>query len=528
MTLSATDFELLLQANRILSSKLRTDDVLQAVMELATKVVRAEASSLLLLDAATNELYFDVALGSAKDAVKQIRLKVGEGIAGWVANERRPLIVNDVSQDKRFSGKADKSTSFKTKSILAVPLLAKGRLVGVVEALNKEMNGIFSDQDREAFEVFASQAAVAIENARLFSEVTREREKLHTVFAQMSDGVILLDFAARVLLINDAASRLLGMPREKAEGNVFDDKLLTGFQFSVPLAEVIASKNKVTEIDITRRAVKDLTLGALVMRLAPDDHGQENGFLVMLRDLTEERRGEMLKRNFLSLISHKLKTPLTVILGYAPMLRMQTDNLNDAQKKAVKAIGEQGEHLNGLVDKLLRFTIVESESLDRKIEPKELEPLVAEAVKAIAPDQEHGSVNVDVTASVRSVPSLMVDGNLMVEVFKNVIENAIKFNDKPKKEISITAEKKNGSVLIHIHDNGVGIPPEEREKVFQKFYQVENSFTGQIPGAGLGLALCKKVVEAMGGTISIESTIGVGTDVVLSLPEKKRGPAVAC
>src|SRR6476646_743269 len=103
MALSASDFELLLQANRILSSKLDVNDVLQAVLELATKVVRAEASSLLLLDERTNELYFDVALGTAKDSVKQIRLKVGEGIAGWVAKERTALIVNDVSKDRRFT-----------------------------------------------------------------------------------------------------------------------------------------------------------------------------------------------------------------------------------------------------------------------------------------------------------------------------------------------------------------------------------------------------------------------------------------
>src|SRR5687768_7140797 len=102
MTLSATDFELLLQANRILSSKLAVNEVLQAVMELATKVVKAEASSLLLLDEKKNELYFDVALGSVKDSVKEIRLKVGEGIAGSVAKERKALIVNDVSKDRRF------------------------------------------------------------------------------------------------------------------------------------------------------------------------------------------------------------------------------------------------------------------------------------------------------------------------------------------------------------------------------------------------------------------------------------------
>ena len=111
MSVTIKDFELLLQANRILSSKLEVDDLLQAVMELATRVVKAEAASILLLDEKTNELYFDVALGEAGEEIKQIRLKVGEGLAGWVAEHKEPAIVNDVKSDPRWSGKAGTSIS---------------------------------------------------------------------------------------------------------------------------------------------------------------------------------------------------------------------------------------------------------------------------------------------------------------------------------------------------------------------------------------------------------------------------------
>lgn len=528
MTLSASDFELLLQANRILSSKLDAAEVLQAVMELATKVVRAEASSLLLLDASTNELYFDVALGSAKESVKQIRLKVGEGIAGWVAKERQPLIVNDVTKDQRFTGKVDKSTSFVTHSILAVPLISKGKLIGVVEAINKELNGLFTDQDREAFEVFGSQAAVAIENSRLFSEVTREKEKLNTVFAEMSEGVILVDGCSMVTLLNGAAGRFLGWPADKVTGKKFSLDLFPDFESTEKIADLSKLNEKLTSLELTRRVGKDLVLSALLLRLQPDEKGQYQGHLVILRDVTDEKRGEMLKRNFLSLISHKLKTPLTVIIGYAPALVSKMENLDPMQKKAVKAISEQGEHLSGLVDKLLRFTIVESETVNRKMEMKSLAEIVVEAVTAVEYLVEEKAVQLKVEASLKSLPLVSLDENLMVEVFKNLIENAIKFNDKPKKTVIIGADEANGNVTVRVTDNGVGIPPEEREKVFQKFYQIENSFTGQVPGAGLGLALCKKVVEAMGGKISLDSEIGKETTVSISLPGKKHSRPQAC
>ncbi|MCG3206005.1 MAG: Adaptive-response sensory-kinase SasA [Elusimicrobia bacterium] len=517
MSLSQSDFELLLQANRILSSKLDATDVLQAVMELATKVVKAEASSLLLLDEIKNELYFDVALGSVGPSVKQIRLKVGEGIAGWVAKERRPLIVNDVSADPRFSSRVDKSTRFQTKSILAVPLEAKGKLIGVVEALNKEHDGQFSSQDQEVFEIFGSQAAIAIENARLFSEVTREREKLNTVFSEMSDGVMLLDAERRILLINASATRLLGLVPEKTVGETFQAGLLPDFNSTPPLEEVFSKKDHLHEVEWVRRAGKDLVVSALFVHLEPDEKGTEQGTLIMMQDVTEEKRGEMLKRNFLSLISHKLRTPLTVILGYGPLLSSDTSKMTEGQKKAIHAICAQGQHLSGLVDKLLRFTLVESDSFEKKMAPCSLEPLLHEAIKTGVEEGLEEKIKVDV--SLASLPKISADPALLREVFKNLLENAFKFNDKPDKKILVDAKEQGDFVTLHVTDNGVGIPPEEQEKVFQKFYQVENSFTGQVAGAGLGLAFCKKVMEAMRGSILLESEIGKGTRVTLKFPK---------
>ncbi len=528
MTISTADFELLLQANRILSSKLDIAEVLQAVMELATKVVRAEASSLLLLDEAANELYFDVSVGGASASIKQIRLKVGEGIAGWVAKERQPLIVNDVSKDDRFAGKVDKSTSFITRSILAVPLVSKGKLIGVVEAINKEMSGEFSDQDRESFEVFAGQAAVAIENARLFTEMTQEREKLSTVFREMSDGILLLNAQGRVVLANAAASRWIGLKVDAIVGRLWNADLFAGFQVTPLLVSLERTKERLTSYQLSRHAVKDLYLGAVLLRLEGDDPKNVTGGLVILRDETEERRGDRLKSNFLSLISHKLKTPLTVIVGYAPLLQAKMDNMTESQKKAVTSIAEQGDHLNNLVDKLLKYTTVESESLERHLELRNIAPLVEQALQSLDVLLETPSIRVVVDPSVQGLPPVMADAGMLTDVFKNVIENGVKFNDKKEKKITVGGEVGDGYVTLWIEDNGIGIPSEEREKVFLKFYQIENSFTGQIPGAGLGLALCKKIIESMYGRIDIDSTLNVGTRVLIRMPQKKKPTVAAC
>ncbi|MBI5555846.1 MAG: HD domain-containing protein [Elusimicrobia bacterium] len=163
------ELSMLLEINKIIISTLDLDKLLNLIMNLASKVVHSEASSLMLMDEDSQELYFDVALGEKGEQVKQIRIKTGEGIAGHVAQTGLPLIVNDVSKDSRFAAKFDDSTQFKTKSILCVPLKVKNKIIGVMEAINKD--GSFDMDSQYILEVFASQAAVAIDNAQLFKKL---------------------------------------------------------------------------------------------------------------------------------------------------------------------------------------------------------------------------------------------------------------------------------------------------------------------------------------------------------------------
>ncbi|MGQ9631256.1 MAG: GAF domain-containing SpoIIE family protein phosphatase [bacterium] len=170
----------LMEVSTIVNSTRELDELLDLVMELSKNVLKAEASSVLLIDEKSQELYFESALGEKANAVKSIRLKMGEGIAGWVAKEGKPLLVSDVTKDPRFYKKADEKTKFQTKSILCVPLRTKKRIVGVVEVLNRlESAGgpAFTEEDIPFFTALAHQSAIAIENAILYREVA-EKERL--------------------------------------------------------------------------------------------------------------------------------------------------------------------------------------------------------------------------------------------------------------------------------------------------------------------------------------------------------------
>ncbi|MFB0525986.1 MAG: ATP-binding protein [bacterium] len=524
---------LLLDANRVLTSTLDLDRLLKVIMGQAKRVVNAEASSLMLLDEAKKELFFDVTVGGKGEKLRQIRLKLGEGIGGWVAKEGKPLMVTDARKDPRFFVKADEVTKFKTKSILCVPLRIKERIIGVTEAINQVGRGYFIDEDREIFEAFASQAAIAIENARLFQNIKREKEKIEAVFSGMGDGAIVTDAEMNLVMLNSSAKNFLGIGKRDYLGKKIFQVIRQFRAFSRwepkkasipgrPLAEFLTKEDRVTTFDLVRRKPKTLVLSGIATRIV-DEENKVVGYVMIIRDVTSERKEEYLKASFVSSITHKLKTPLTCIDGYLPVLREKErlSKLDKVGKDAVRIIDSQGKRLYRLIDELLGFSVLESESLGLARGKENLRSIVEMSLKKIASVIRGKGAKIVVRNSVDKVPPLLVDKEKVQEVIQNLVENAIRFNNKKEKRVEISARRLKGEKFIgvEIKDNGPGIPSEEREKIFSKFYQIEESFTGQVEGAGLGLAVVKQVVEAHGGKVGVESRPGRGSKFFFTLPK---------
>ena len=504
---NAQTLELLLEVGRLLSSKLELGELLTTVIELSARVVDAESASLLLLDEKTNELYFDVALGLSPETSK-MRLPLGAGIAGTVAQSRKPETINAVRADPRWSPAMDRQSGFVTRSILAVPMLLKGRLVGVLEAINKK-GGDFSEPDLRALEAFASQAAVAIDNARLFASLKEERFKLSTVFAQMTDGAVLTDAKGTVLLANAAAKGFFGTePTALAEG-------LKEMTITPSLKELIYGEAAVADFAAVRKEPILLVLEGRVTR-AP--LGESEGRLFVFRDRTENFRQEKLKRTFLSLISHKLRTPLAAVTGFADILMDEIDPAaNPMITKAVRTIRSQGAKVSELVDKLLSYTTIESPDTQLNIEAFSLDEAVASATEALREKLDERAAKVDAPATKITING---DKRLVTEALKNLIDNAIKFNPKPSPIAVVRAEAAGEWATVTVADMGPGIPPEDLEKVFSRFHQVEKDFTGQQDGMGLGLAFVRKVSQLHGGEAVLRSKLGTGSEVTMTLPRR--------
>ncbi len=513
------DLEILLEAGNLLAAKLDLSELLTTIMKLAARIVDAETGSLFLVDERTQELYFHVALGLPPEVAK-IRLKMGQGIVGVTAQEGKPQIVNDVSQDPRWSRKVDKDSGFVTRSILAVPVLLKGRLIGVVEAINK-VEGIFTPRDVRIFEAFAAQAAVAIDNARLFASLSEEKAKLSTLFDEMTDAAVLCDGEGKVLLANGAARKFF--PGGGGEGFSLEEAF-AGLDVSPSLVSVLHAPGGTAAFEAVRKAPQLLVLSGTASRL---EHAGISGSgpagsacVLVFRDETEARREEGLKRSFLSLISHKLKTPLVSINGYGQLLEEEFQGKAGAEVHAMAAhtISEQGAKLSELVDRLLDFTVLEGlDSTESSPRLFAVEGFFSEVVTGMEPwlKAHSGEAQVEACAGLQAYG----DPALLKEALRSLIENAVKFTPSAPKAVFLAAARTpEGEVELRVRDTGPGIPPEERDKIFQKFYQIDSSFTGQVEGWGLGLALVKAIAQKHGGTVRLESAPGSGSTFILALP----------
>jgi len=515
---SQESLEMLVIVSRLLSSKLEIAELLMTIMRLASRVVGAERASLYLLDEKTHELYFDVALGLPED-VQKMRFKLGEGIAGTCATEGRALIINDVANDPRHTQKVDNKSGFVTRSLLTCPMIIKGKVIGVVQAINKS-DGDFVMADQNNFEAFASQAAIAIENSRLFSSVKEEKRKLEIVFKRIKEGAILTTLEGEIIILNNSAKLYLEYEKYKFT-NI--SQALENFSVKPPFSEIVRTEIPLARFEIMREKPKKFYLDGSAIKLFKEDRDGNSvleGWLWILSDITAQKIEEYMARNFLSLISHKFKTPLACINGFSQILNEEavSKNMPEMVQKSASTIMSQGTKLTNLVESLLDFVTIDSleESAINKTK-FDVGEAFAETIETMTARLKD-TPGVTFKAVVPEPIAVTADKTLIQSALKDLVDNAVKFNPGKEKLVILSAQVKDGHVLISVGDNGPGIPGEEIDNVFNKFYQVEASFTGQVEGWGLGLALVKKVAAVHLGSVLVKSQLQKGSVFTIVLP----------
>ncbi len=343
-----------------------------------------------------------------------------------------------------------------------------------------------------------------------------EKEKFEAVIEEMSNAAVVCDALGKVTQTNKAArDYLTGL---EIDADIYK-ALFDNYSVSISESELKDSAVRHKSFELNREETKDFSSlylkGSLDCIADPD--GNITSIILILDDISDEKKAEIMKQNFLGLMSHKLRTPVTVITGSVELLSEgAAGELNEKQKTFIDSISKKTFDMSMLVEKLLAFTTVTGGELDLSKESIELHEYLPMLTGPLVKMEKEKKVELHIDCPNKAI-KIEMNKVYFDLIIGNLIENAIKFNDKDAIKIDIQATKTAEGVSISVGDNGRGVPPEDKEKVFDKFYQIDKHFTGNVEGAGLGLALVKRIVEAYGGTVDLESKLGEGSTFTFTI-----------
>lgn len=347
-------------------------------------------------------------------------------------------------------------------------------------------------------------------------KLTEEEKKMTAIVNSIAEGLILVDPNNRILYINPAAERLLDLSQDSIDKDITElihnDELIQ--------IEQTPSKNEdanfVSEITLIHHDEK-LVLRTIASPFL-DENGQTLGTVYLFDDITREKEIDQMKSDFISLVSHELRTPLTSIIGFVSfILDGKAGEINDKQRNSLVRVHRQSKRLAALINDLLDISRIESGRIQMEQAPISILDIVAQRIDEIRPQADEKSIQLDLTVP-ESVPQIFGDEARMGQVFTNLIGNAIKFTPN-NGEVSVKVEADGNLLHVEVIDTGPGIPPEERQKIFDKFYQLSDISTRQQGGSGLGLSISKSIVEAHGGKLWIDDgNQGKGSNFQFVLP----------
>lgn len=400
-------------AARAMASTLDFDSVPQTVLAQAVQVLEAKAGSILLIDEKTNLLSFKAVVGPQEsNRLIDVQVPVGYGVIGWVAQNGKSARIDDVRKDPRFYRGIDQTTGLQTINVIAVPLLIKRQVIGVLEVLNK-VEGKFTDEDLNVAETLAQSAAAAIENARLVSNLRVHAEQLERAYAELKEA-------------------------------------------------------------------------------------------------------DQLKDELIQNVSHELRTPLAYVLGYIELLQTEgIGPLNDLQREGLETVRRKCMALTKLVNDIVGLQRLRTSGLDRR--SVNLNALMSQVHQTAQITAESAGLKLNLDLPISDI-TVMADEERLEQVLDNLMSNAIKFN-RPQGEITLRLKELETEVSVEVADSGIGIATDKLPRIFERFYQVDGSATRRYGGMGLGLSICKEIVEAHSGKIWVESEIDRGSKFTVTLPK---------
>jgi signal transduction histidine kinase len=550
--------------------------LLELILDKAMQLLDTEAGTFMVTDLDNGELEFRVARGPASEGLIGKRLPTGTGLAGTAAQTGLPIIVNEAREDKRWFGQVEQDTSFRARTLLTVPLMRYNTAWGVIQLINKRNGAPFTEDDQNLLLTFASQAVVAMENARLLAqtdEALRKSVNELSLLTQLDrDLNTSLDLPT---VLNLALDRTLGIFNGTAgaivllDGDGRPQRLMhRNYDPAFTLADLTAESGLVRKTIASRQPYVAANVheeeGYIAANFAthsqmslPLLHKQQLiGVLVLESDRLDGFDAEAVetavritnhaaiaianavlveqvnaaneaKSDFVSMVSHELKTPMTSVKGYTDLLLSgMTGQLNDQQRNFLETIAANLRRMSQQIQDLTDISRIETGKLHVSLTPTSLVEVVNETLQIIQGPFDEKGIKLQLQLP-EDLPLVTADKGRLVQVLTNLLSNAGKYSP-PETAVELCFETRlmpNGKseqvrpmVVCSVRDHGFGISEEDRKKLFTKFFRSEDPNIRQAKGTGLGLSITKGIVELHHGEIWVESELGKGTTFAFSVP----------
>ncbi len=502
----------LVESAAVINASLDLDEVLRRILEHISHALRVEVVSLALIDPDGQSLTFLASSAGTEDRIIGQRLEMGQGIAGWVAREGKGIIVSDVSSDPRFTPIFDQVTGFTTRSIACAPLKARGRIIGVLEALNPS-GGSFDLDALEVLTGIGSLAGSALENARLYEQVQAAQRRYLELFQDSIDPILITDLTGVILEANRQAEITTGFERMALQSrNIADLHAIDYKKLGEGFSNLSQDETISYESELQTRQGQRIPIEVYV-RVASFEG--ETSLQWIIRDISERKNLERLRNDLISMIYHDLRSPLGNIVSSLDVFNaMLPEESDPAFRSLINIALRSTERIQRLTDSLLDMNRLESGHPVMNSFAVSPLLLARDAYEAVSPVAENKGQKI--TISIPSdIPPVLVDADMIRRVLINLLENAVKYSP-PGGEIELGARSERPSILIWVRDSGPGISPEDQARIFEKYTRLSQSEA--VKGFGLGLAYCRLAVEGHGGRIWVESEVGEGARFCLTLP----------
>lgn len=507
---------------RTIQEEAGSREILELILKNAVKALKGSAAAVAIWSMAEHRFVIEATYGLDSRAIDQLHPLLDEAIPNLSMSKKSFQLLSNIGADSTLPV-ADKGIT--QNPIIVLPLQIGGRSIGLIYVLRPLNSAPFSAKSQTMLAAFAEQAAIAVQNARLAHLLANEKQRLEFILENSADGIMNIDSQRRITNLNLAMEKLINQSRYDIIGKecfrVIDLHDKDGKSIcSTQCPMMISTREGSFTID-RQGKVKDRDGQCIdvqmVYSILRTQEGKPINAVVNVRDISKLKEVENLRETFLSMLGHELQTPLAIIKGYTSTLSQMDGNWDgETLRQGLQAIEAESDRLSNVMNKLLLASRISAGMPVLAREPVQLESAAAKVVRRYSAVTANHTFEIDFETG---FPAVLADPALIEEVLTNLVENAIKYSPDGGRVI-ISGRYNENEVRVSVTDEGIGIPRQDIKQIFERFHRTNRNQVQKIKGIGLGLYICKSIIEAHGGKIEVNSEMGKGAQFSFVLPPR--------